>query len=201
MKFASLETTTEPDDSVVPFDLATAKNHLRVDHTYDDDDITELVIEGVNAIERITGRMLRPASYQLRLSGFDYAADTALVLPRPPFSSLTSIHWVDMSGIEVEMAATSYDVHGEFPAIVMPSLASGNCWPYTATQLSAVRINFTGGYASGSVPKRLVRALKVWIDMEYNDHAPQTSNRMLQRFKDIVSGYVIHHPGLAGITQ
>ena len=198
MNEVSLETITPADDLVMPLDLATAKAHLRVDHAYDDAAITALIVEGVHEIERKTGRMLRPASYRYRLSDF---RTNGIPLPRPPYRTITEIYYYDTTGTEVELVASKYDLHGTMPAMIAPSAAANNCGPVVRDQLAAVRIDFDGGYDAADIPETLVRALKIWLDVEYNDHADGTVARMLRRWRQIVDGYVVHHPGLAGVSQ
>src|SRR4051812_21902860 len=99
-----------------PVLLAEAKQHLRVDGAYDDALINRLIGSAREYAERETRRQLLTSTYKLTLDYFPgrcwtltnealprekaweygrYFHDRAILLPRPPLQSVTSIVYTD----------------------------------------------------------------------------------------------------------
>lgn len=158
--------------TVEPLTIADAKLHCRVD--YDDDNaiFTRLILAARRRAEHVTGRQLINATYQLKLPGFWRASDPlrsymrnqfsrgAILLPRPPLSSLTSIIYLDTSNVSQTLATDqyTYDQYSE-PAIVQP--AYGVTWPDTYCVWNAVTITYVAGYgtAATSIPEGILAAM------------------------------------------
>jgi uncharacterized phiE125 gp8 family phage protein len=169
----SLKLITAPASE--PITLADAKLHLRVDTgvTADDTLITALIVAARQGAEHITGRALMPQTWELALDSFDEqnsatsAHSYRITLPKPPFVSITSITYLDESGVLQTMAADAYllDTHSE-PARIMP--AYGTCWPATRNQANAVLIRYVAGYAdAASVPQQIKNWMLLRIEMLY----------------------------------
>ncbi len=179
-------------DPILALDLA--KTHLRVRHSHEDTDITDLVAEGTGIIERRTGRCLAPRTGLVyRRSHFPRRG--AIALPRGPVTSVTSIQYVDPNGTTQTLITT--DITTGVPGLIGEP-DSG--WPVTAERTSAVTITYDAGYAVGECPRNLVRALKLWIDLEYHeDKTPAEATAILQRINDVLSSWQVRDNRFEGL--
>ena len=157
-----------------PVSLAEAKLHLRVDLADDDALIMALISAARQAAETITGRQIVTARWKLVLDCFPGpnlmgASDGrsfslpghAILLPKCPVQSITSIQYLDMAGILQTLASNTYtaDLACE-PARITPVF--GQIWPVTLPQIGAVAVTFDAGYgAATAVPE----GIKSWIKL------------------------------------
>lgn len=149
----SLKVITGPSSE--PVSLDEAKLHLRVDGTTEDALISSLIVAAREEVEHLTGRALMTQTLE---AAFDCFTDK-MRLPKPPLVSITSVKYIDDSGVEQTLDAANYyvDDHREPVRFVR---AFGVCWPSTRRQESAVKILYQAGYASaGAVPA----GIKAWM--------------------------------------
>lgn len=141
--------------SVEPVTLAEAKSHCRVDGSDDDALITALIVAARESAEHETGRAL---CTQTREIAFDEFADE-LVLRGAPVQSVTSVKYINDSGVETTLANTEYSLDSDSePGIV--SLAYGKSWPTVRLIANAVRVRYACGYGlAAAVPQ----SIKQWI--------------------------------------
>lgn len=159
----SLKLITAPVSE--PVTLAEAKAHLRVVSADDDALIGGLIVAARQAAEHITGRVLMPQTWELALDEFEEVID----LPKPPFSSIASVSYIDADGVTQTIASSGYqlDSHSE-PARLMP--AYGESWPSTRDQANAVLIRFVAGYADAAeVPQEIKQWMLLRIGMLYEN--------------------------------
>jgi uncharacterized phiE125 gp8 family phage protein len=169
----SLKLITAPTSE--PVTLTEAKAHLRVDASDDDALITALIIAAREGAEQITGRALMSQTWELGLDGFSdrepayHRHAYRISLPRPPLVSITSVKYLDTSGVLQTMAESDYllDDHSE-PARLMP--AYGTCWPVTRCQANSVLIRYDAGYADAdSVPQQIKSWMLLQIGAMYEN--------------------------------
>lgn len=175
----SLKLITAP--TAEPITVTEAKAHLRVVGTDDDTLITALIVAARQSAEHITGRALMPQTWELALDEFPNVAlwslrrvsdgqeRMAIKLPKPPFSSITSVSYVDADGVTQTIASSGYqlDSHSE-PARLMP--AYGASWPSTRDQANAVLIRFAAGYANAAaVPQEIKQWMLLRVGMLYEN--------------------------------
>ena len=128
------------------------------------------------ACERVTGRQLITATWELRLDEFpdgesDFVVDGEdIVLPLPPLQSVTSIKYLDEDNVEQTLSSSYYVAEPAGPTersrIV---LAEGCTWPSTYEAPGAVRIRFIAGYgtAGSSVPAELLESILDYAAASY----------------------------------
>lgn len=92
------------------------------------------------------GRALTTATYKLTLPGFA----ERIVLPAPPFDTLSSFAYLDSDGVEQTVDSALYRVVETEPAEIV--LAHNESWPTDLdyTQPDAVRIEYTAGYGTNA---------------------------------------------------
>ncbi len=152
-----------PDKEPV-MSLAEARQHLRVDafgspmpaHP-DDTLIQSYVLAAVNEIDGDDGWLGRALVTQTWRLDIDYFPACPILLPLPPFQSLTSITYIDSDGVEQTLASSAYRVvaSGSDPAQVEP--AYGTSWPATRNQSAAVSITYVCGYGDPTDVPELIR--------------------------------------------
>jgi uncharacterized phiE125 gp8 family phage protein len=127
-----------------PLTLAQAKNHLRVETSFTEDDglISDLVAVSREQVERHTRRALYRQKWRLTLDRFP----AIIRLPVPPLMAVEAIKYIDANGAEQTLDASGYEV--DLPAgYVFP--AFGSVWPTTRCQPSAVNVLYWCGYTDG----------------------------------------------------
>jgi uncharacterized phiE125 gp8 family phage protein len=126
--------------------------------------LSRMISAATEVVERYTGRALITQTWRYTLDSFC----DELVLPRPPFLSLTGdglgIEYTDENGDDQTLDASLYAVAGDRePARIAP--AYGECWPPTRCQREAVRVTYTAGYgaAAASVPEGIRHAILLML--------------------------------------
>lgn len=173
----TLKRTVEPSAS--PVTLAEIKSHLRIDIADDDALIDSYIAAAVRTCEEQTRRAFMPQTWRLTLDAFpDGSLNSAIspavegwdiLLPRPPFASLTSISYKDTDGATQTLAASEYITLGDDePARV--ALAYGKTWPDSYAQPGGVAITYTCGYASAAaVPDAIKHAIRFLVGHYYEN--------------------------------
>lgn len=125
-------------------DLATAKQHLRVEHDDDDAQITTLIAAATDLAGQHTGRSIAKCTWVLRRDAFPLAG---LRLLWPPLLSVEAVEYLDADGAAQTLPSANYtvDAHSEPARLVA---ASGQSWPATALAPNAVTVRYTAGYGA-----------------------------------------------------
>lgn len=144
----SIAVTTAPTDPVV--DIATVKQHLRVDTADNDTAIQAYLAAAVAHVESATGVAL--TSRKVRVT-FDRFAGV-LYLPAFPLVSVDAVGYLDTAAVAQTLANTAYRVD---PASRPARLTPIGDWPRIADQTAAVTVDCSIGYATP--PPALVAAV------------------------------------------
>ncbi len=161
----ALTVFTQPQGE--PVTLDEAKCHLRVTVTEDDMLIEGLILAAREQIELECSRALIKQTLELALDAFPCEA---IILPRPPLVSVTSIVYTDVNGNAQTLATSEYTVDTRRePAEIVP--AWGKSWPSTREVPNAVVIRYVAGYGDdpGLVPEALKLAAKMLIGHWYEN--------------------------------
>lgn len=144
-----------------PVTVSEAKAHLRVDTNDDDASIGALITAARQHVEAWTGRQLVTATYRLE------AREFPATLPRPPLASITSVAYVDSTGVERTLAGSAWAASAsDVPGRIEP--AFGAVWPVVRAGPAAVKITFTAGYgAAAAVPRAIRQAILLLVGHWY----------------------------------
>jgi len=146
-----------------PVALALAKQHLRVDHDDDDAMIAAIIAAARAYCERFCRRTFPTATLRLTLDRFP-AGGGAIRLPYPPLVSVSSLTYVDGSGVTQTLAASAYSVDAaSAPGRVVP--AYGTVWPATRGHVNDVAVTYVAG--SAATPPAVVQAMLLLIGHWY----------------------------------
>lgn len=149
-----LKVITAP--TVEPVDIADVKLQAVIDSDADDDLIGVFITAAREHAEGITGRSLAPQTLEVVLDGFPCGN---IQLPRGPVTSITSVKYTDVDGVEQAIVSgTDYDEYmSDVSSYVRPVF--GESWPETKVIPGAVRVRYESGWGADDCPK----AAKVWI--------------------------------------
>jgi len=155
---------------IEPMTLQEAKDHLKVDLGDDDSFIIPLIVVARREAEEFMERALVTQTWEYFLDAFPGKDTTAILLPRPPLQTLTSIKYIDTDGILQTWSNTLYKVDDKRePARIVP--AFNESYPDTRVEINAVTIEFIAGYGLNAqdLPEDLVHAMKLIISDRYEN--------------------------------
>lgn len=164
-----------------PLSLAEAKAQLRVDTDDENDLILTLIGAAREYGETFTHRAFITQTWDLQLDGFPFqvldtnSATGAIVIPKPPCTSVTSITYVDMQGVTQTWDPTLWTLDNPQgpkarPARIVP--AYFQIYPVTRWVPNAATVRFKAGYGDAStVPFAIKAAMKLlignwWVNRE-----------------------------------
>jgi uncharacterized phiE125 gp8 family phage protein len=155
-----------------PITLAEAKAHLRV--TSDDEDglIVAYILSAREFVENET-------HLKLITQTLDYTVDdnwpcvrvrgdykTRIEFPVKPVSSVSSVSYVDTSGVTQTLGTDQYVLRTD-GAVHFVEPAYDATWPSVRCQTAAITIRFVAGYALSDVPNPLMQAMRMLIGHQY----------------------------------
>lgn len=161
----ALKLITAP--TLKPVTVSDLSSQMRADLT-GETALIELYISAVTAkAENYTKRALVTQTWELTLDCFPCSSSLsgniqrigAISLPLSPVQSITSIKYLDASGVLQTLASTEYSLTSDDPNVVVP--AYGKTWPDTLMQAGAVVIKYVAGY--GATAASIPEAIRIWI--------------------------------------
>lgn len=134
-----------------PITLAAAKEFVSIeDDTFDS--LIETFIAGARGhIEAMTGTRLVPQTVELRADAWDDFAR----LPIGPVSAITSIHYLDVDGIEQLLDPGDAELFGEGLQQAIVRAIDVADWPPIRQRKGALRVRLVVGYADLPSPLRI----------------------------------------------
>ena len=170
--YYSYKTTTGPSSE--PITLSEAKAQLRVESDFTDDDtwITTAITVVREQVEAFTNRALMPQSFELAVSEFS----DEIELPKPPYSSLSSIQYYDLDNA-LQTLASSYYLVNDYTEPAEIAKKTDQTYPDTYDRPDAVRIAFSSGYAdAASVPSSIKQAMLMLLTDLYDNRSASSSH-------------------------
>jgi uncharacterized phiE125 gp8 family phage protein len=178
----SLRLITPPTS--YPVTLAEAKSQARVDGG-DSDNLIETYISAATAhVESVTGRAIMSQTWELVLDDFS----DAIMLPKGPVQSITSVTYYDTAEALQTLASDQYTLDNvSDPAwLVRPEDAT---YPEVADGVNNVIIRFVAGYST--VPPELKAAIMLLIAHFYDNRStgtfPETVNSLLTNHRSFAA--------------
>ena len=195
-----LQQTTAPTSE--PLTLTEVKNHLRIDNTDSDDELTLLLAAARSHVETRTNRQLMQATYELTLDR--WPSSGVLTLRMPPLSSVTSVVYYDENGSSQTFSSDNYHIRGQSHRTAPRHRGAYQSSEGTRDRMRAgrlkhrVTIETPGGTAStfGEVAQTWSTVATVWAAVEPTSSRERveneqtktfTTHRVLMRYRDDVS--------------
>jgi uncharacterized phiE125 gp8 family phage protein len=160
--------TTSP--TTEPISLAEAKLHLRVDHSTDDDLITDLIKVAREWCEAYEGRAYMTQTITAYMDRF---CGDVIALPHPPLLDVSSVKYQDVGDTQQTLSTSIYNVDTTAePGRII--LAYSKTWPTTLPEENAIEIVYTAGYNetadnTDDVPSRVKSAIKLIVGHLYEN--------------------------------
>ena len=154
---------------VEPVTLATARAHLRLDTSDEDDLVIALIAAARLLLEAQTARAFITQSWRWVIDAWP---GSRLVLPIAPLQSVTSIGLRDDEGTLTPVDASLYTVFaGETGEV---HLKAGCHWPLPPREAGGIEVAFTAGYGAGAddVPSPLRQAMLLLIAHWFEHREP-----------------------------
>lgn len=138
-----------------PMDIATARRHLRVVHTVEDDDISDWITAAREHIEDVCERAIMPQQWTERQQGFPLEIE----LRGQTVREVKQVRYLDMGGEWQILPPSAFILdQAKDGAFLRP--APGEVWP----SAQRVEVLYDLGYASADkVPRRVISAMKLLV--------------------------------------
>ena len=149
-----------------PITVAEAKAQAKVDISDEDVWFSKAIPAARMLAEVFTKRTFVTTSWRLTLDQFP---SWEFYLPRPRLVSVTSIKYLDSSGVQQTMSPSGYtvDIYTE-PGRITP--AYGGSWPSGIVHTNAVEVIYDAGYgAPSAVPASVKHALLLTVAHWYEN--------------------------------
>lgn len=169
--------------AALPVSMEDARTAARVSGTDLDSEIISKVATITEELEHEIGRAIITQLWRVTLDDFE----DAIRLPMPPVRSVTSVKYLDTSGVEQTLDPADYyaDLITE-PSYVVP--AAGRAWPTTFDRINAVSVDVVCGYGDteASTPSGIKGYILARIAEEFAPAGTPKSEhlcRLLDRYK------------------
>lgn len=153
-----LRRTVEP--SALPVTMAQVCRVLDLgDDTETKQEVTDIIRDATDTVERDSRRALMPQTWQLTLDRFHWEIELHRPPIRVPDEGDTVVVQYVLNGATLTLDAESYQLDTTTePARIRPVV--GTCWPLTDCVVNAVTVTFLAGYPDReSIPAVAQRAI------------------------------------------
>jgi uncharacterized phiE125 gp8 family phage protein len=149
-----------------PVSLFEVKEHLRITHDDQDQQLTDWITAATAYVQNLSGRQLVTATWKMTLDCFPVTPDP-IYLPRPPVQSVTHVKYYNQAGTLTTWDSSDYtvDLNTE-PARIQPDYQT--YYPTYQERIGAVEIQYVCGYgAASAVPYTYKQAIKMLVGHWY----------------------------------
>lgn len=176
--------------TVEPLDAATLKLWCRIDVADEDALLTGLCIPAARAAcENAIGRALLEQTWEVVLDAWPSAS--AIELPRVPVLAVTSVKYINASGVDTTLAPGAYALDKDSePGWLLP--AYGTDWPEARDTANAIRVRYTAGF--GTAAADVPQPLRMWIALHASAHYKARDAWVDNR-------YIVENPALRGLID
>jgi uncharacterized phiE125 gp8 family phage protein len=124
-----------------PVTLAEARAQCRVTDTNEDSLISIYIQAARQYCEQYTQRAIGPQTFELALDAFP---DGPIELPMSPATSITSVKYADVNGVEQTLSTSGY-VLDDYSHLSWCVSAYGSEWPVALDAANAVKVRYVAG--------------------------------------------------------
>jgi uncharacterized phiE125 gp8 family phage protein len=180
----SIRTVTPANEIDPVIDLAEAKRHLLVELDDFDATIAELAATAQGHIERYTSQILTPRDMEIVADRFP---SPDFEIPRDPITAISSIAYLDASGVAAELVEEDWRWSEYVPNLVRPAIQT--IWPAAYREAGSVRIAFEAGYEVGLAPASLIGAVKLVLTVLYDNRGATDADILTKGVRDLCEPY------------
>lgn len=151
-----------------PITVVEAKSHCKIETDEDDGLVAGFIFAAREYVENDT-------HLKLMAQTLDYTVDdgwpcvyvrgyhrTRIELPVKPVASITSISYVDTSGVTQTLASNQYTLRKD-GSVHFVEPVYGVSWPGVRCQTAAITVRFVAGGTTSEVPNSIMQALRMLI--------------------------------------
>lgn len=152
------------DGALKVLTLEEAKRQLRIEHDYEDQEIEAFINEAVAEAESYIGALLLPRAVTFGVSA--WKKDNTF--PIGPVTAVTGVSYSDDTDESFELQVSEYKLYnfgGNKDVLLIKDSARENT--LISDTPDAVKITATVGYAEGTIPKDVIRAVKLILTDAY----------------------------------
>jgi uncharacterized phiE125 gp8 family phage protein len=166
------------------------KDQCRITSDSENSRIDRYVVSARAYAENRLGRQLVNATWRLTFDHFPWSSagrqtfdpynSHAIVVPRPPLVSVTSIQYVDITGVLQTLGPSTYTVDTDSePGRI--ALAPNCYWPATYPQINAVKVTYVAGYGTDGtlVPEEIKLAIEMLAAHFYERREATTEAKLM----------------------
>lgn len=178
--------TTQP--TFEPVTSSEAKTHLRVEYTYDDTYISNLITAARQRCEMYAGLSIPTQTRLLELDSFPSDDDTPIILPYGPVASISSVAYTDEDGAAQTWSGTLYsaDISSELCRLY-PTVDES--YPDTDESNKSVRITYVAGYSQANTPMLIKQAVLLEVGNLYENRGDGDMSQAARSLLDFVKVY------------
>lgn len=165
-----------------PVSVQDVKDNARIDIFDDDVWIWNAIKAATELCETFLKRCFCTTTLRLNLDEFPWFD---FVLPRPNLVSVTSIKYLDTSGVQQTLSASAYSVDiRSTPGRIVPVYNTD--WPVYRNFTNSIEVIYVAGYgAASAVPNAIKQAIKFCVTEWYNNREnmamlPDVSKQLLR---------------------
>lgn len=160
---------------VEPVTLEQAKWQCHIDHNDDDDYLTSVISATRAYVEKYTGMSIAEQTIEVYCDSWrDFSR-----LPATPVQSVTSITYVDFSGVEQTLPVSVYELLPDAGKIV---LKSGQLWPVTDKRIKLTAV------VGGDAPPDVKHAMLLYIS-GLNDNREGAPENARSTFDNLLANH------------
>lgn len=152
-----------------PITIEDLKGYLRNGSNLEDELLNNLIKEAREEVEHDALLAIMPQTLVLSLDCWPEWEPNQIELRRYPVVAVSSIAYLDSSGVSQTLSSTLYRVDiTTKPARITP--AYGQTWPVTYSVTSPITITFTAGFATPNlIPETVKQAIRVKAATTFED--------------------------------
>lgn len=185
----AIDVVTAPVSGLRVVDLATVKQHCRIDISDDDALLDQYQLAAIDHIERETGGKVLEQIVRVTMDAFD--PYRALLLPTSPVRTIENVKYIDTAGALQTLASTEYvAVMGQ----VVTRLEPVTTWPSADKRIGAVRIECGVGWVAAAMPATIKQAVLLLVGHWYlnREAAGTVASEIALAFESLVSRHCVN---------
>jgi len=150
--------------AIEPLTIAEARDHLRIDNDDSNAIIRNLIRAARSYAETYQHRALIQQTWDITYSAFG-----DLEIPKAPISSVTSVKYYDVDGVQQTLASSVYKVASADPSYI--TLDEDQEWPSVQPIIEPITVRIVAGYGTTAedVPQMVRQAMLMLIAHWYEN--------------------------------
>lgn len=174
---------SEPTEE--PLSIVEARRALRIADNSLDHELADAIAAARQWVEQIANRTFRTSV--TREVGFSEWPCFPLRFDWPPLLGITSVAYADTNGSPASIDSSNYRTLVARDTYGLLEVDSDFSLPVHDTRAEAVTIRYTTGFSAlTEIPPLAKQAMKLWLQVEYEELSPLTERHTRERLDDVI---------------